>query len=254
MKSKPAEFYDRLAADYAVLTDDTVRRPAAARFAVALRQRHPRVRSVLDVATGTGLFALAAAAAGFPVVTGLDPSAALLAQARQAAPQAGPTIQWLVGRMETLAERITDRFDLLLCMGNSLPHLTGPGDLERAAAGFRACLQPGGVLYLHLLNYPRRLATGERVIGLTRDGTREFIRFQDPPDGDGLIRFNVLTIDWSGPAPVHALNSVPLRPFPPDTVTGALRDAGFSSCRIHGGLDFAPFDGRRADTVLIEAR
>lgn len=252
MKTKG--FYELLAADYAVLTDEATRQQAAARFAAALRQRHPHARSVLDVATGAGLFALAAATAGFPVVAGLDPAADLLAQARQAGHQAGVDVRWLVGRMEILAESTTDRFDLLLCMGNSLPHLTAPGDLERAAAGFRACLNPGGTLFLHLLNYPRLLAAGERIIGITRDGPREFIRFQDPPDSNGLIRFNALTVDWSRTPPGHTLASTPLRPFAPDVVADALRQAGFNACRLHDGLEFRPFNGGRADTVLIEAR
>ncbi|MEI8079297.1 MAG: class I SAM-dependent methyltransferase, partial [bacterium] len=185
---KTTGFYELLATDYAVLTNEATRRPAATRFVTALRQRYPHARSVLDVATGTGLFALAAAAAGFPVVAGLDPAAELLAQARQASHLAGLNIRWLAGRMEMLEESTTELFDLLLCMGNSLPHLTAPGDLDRAAAGFRACLNPGGTLFLHLLNYPRLLAAGERIIGITRDGLREFIRFQDPPDHHGLIR------------------------------------------------------------------
>lgn len=251
MKAKG--FYDTLAADYAILTDAAGREQAAARFAAALRGRHPQARSVLDVATGAGLFALAAAAAGFPVVAGLDPAAGLLAQARLAGNQAGLNIRWLAGRMELLAESTTDRFDLLLCMGNSLPHLTAPGDLERAAAGFHACLNPGGTLFLHLLNYPRLLAAGERIIGITREGQREFIRFQDPPDGNGLIRFNALTVDWSRTPPVHAMASTSLRPFAPDVVADALRQAGFNSCRLHDGLEFRPFHGGRADTVLIEA-
>jgi hypothetical protein len=52
-------------------------------------------------------------------------------------------LSWLVFFTPTFR---TGSFDALLCLGNSLPHLTGPNDLE-AALGLCICL-------------PRRLAAG----------------------------------------------------------------------------------------------
>lgn len=58
---------------------------------------------VLDVATGTGNTALAAARAGAARVVGVDATPALLAQAARRSAAAGFDVEWREGDMEALA-------------------------------------------------------------------------------------------------------------------------------------------------------
>jgi ubiquinone/menaquinone biosynthesis C-methylase UbiE len=83
-----------------------------------------RGETVLDVATGTRVVAITAARAG-RIVTGLDPTPALLDVARENAEIAKrATMQWFEGDIESLPFP-DGRFDVVL------ERLTGPG-LDRA--------------------------------------------------------------------------------------------------------------------------
>lgn len=85
-----AEFYDAI---HAGLDDDTW---LWASFAG--RSERP----VLDVGTGSGRIALALAREGYRV-TGVDPSAAMLARARAAAEREGLDVSWVEGRPPAVA-------------------------------------------------------------------------------------------------------------------------------------------------------
>jgi demethylmenaquinone methyltransferase / 2-methoxy-6-polyprenyl-1,4-benzoquinol methylase len=96
--------------------------------------------TVVDVGTGTGLLARAAAQiVGDPaLVTGVDPSPGMLENAK--VPQG---LRLLSGSAERLP--LADACADFLCMGYALRHI---GDLSAAAAEFHRVLRPGGRLCL----------------------------------------------------------------------------------------------------------
>jgi len=109
------------------------------RFALRRAGLRPGMR-VLDVATGTGLVARAAAGilGDGRAVVGVDPSAGMLLEARRALP--GPLVR---GRAEGLPFR-DGAFDMVT-MGYAVRHVAG---LEPAFAEFRRVLRPGGRLLI----------------------------------------------------------------------------------------------------------
>jgi ubiquinone/menaquinone biosynthesis C-methylase UbiE len=99
--------------------------------------RSSAVRSVLEVGCGTGHWLATLASAGHPVVAGVEPSAAMIARARTAAPRARLA--------RAAAERLPfadAAFDRVYCV-NALHHFA-----DRAAflADARRILRPGGGL------------------------------------------------------------------------------------------------------------
>lgn len=108
---------------------------------VALARPQPG-DAVLDVATGTGLAALAAAqrvGAGGRVV-GVDLSAGMLAVARQAVEAAGARNVELVHADAEAQAFPAASFDVVLCV-SSLPYLT---DIPAALKAWHGLLKPGG--------------------------------------------------------------------------------------------------------------
>jgi demethylmenaquinone methyltransferase/2-methoxy-6-polyprenyl-1,4-benzoquinol methylase len=101
---------------------------------------------VIDVGTGTGLVAREAARLVGPrgSVLGVDPSAAMLANAR---PTAG--IRLAAGRAESIPS--PDASADFLCMGYALRHI---GDLSVAFREFERVLRPGGRLCLLEITSP----------------------------------------------------------------------------------------------------
>lgn len=263
------DLYEQIASHYAEITGEENRAGPARAFLAELRRRHP-FASVLDVACGTGLHAVMLAEMGVSV-TAADISPAMLAhaQTRAAALDLAPgdppgassdspgasgalgSIRFLQAPMQDLTGRLAGPFDAILCLGNSLPHLLAPGDLQAALAGFAGLLADRGVLVLHLLNYSRILARGERIVGVTRDGPYEFVRFYDFLDG--LVRFNVLTLHWRDGQCDSELASALLRPYTRGDLEPPLRAAGLPRIDLHTGMNFGPFDEQESDTLTIVA-
>ena len=148
---------------------------------------------LLDVATGTGQVARAAARilGDERGVVGLDPSAGMLREARRV--HAGPLVQ---GRAEEIPVR-DNVFDML-SMGFALRHVT---TLERAFAEYRRVLKPGGRLLMLEISRPRssvvrwaiRVYFQQILPLLIRIGTRS-------PDARLLMTYYWDTIDECVPA------------------------------------------------------
>jgi SAM-dependent methyltransferase len=243
------DFYDELAGDYDAITGSAGRAERAQEFLKALAARFP-IKSALDAACGTGLYAIQLAGMGVRSV-GADISPGMLEQARRLAQQAKLNVEWVCAPMQELAAKLPERFDAVLCMGNSIPHLLSDADLDATLAAFLQLLNPGGIVVLQLLNYARRLGRQERIVGINRRGQREFVRFYDF-QGD-QAQFNILEIDWSTGQPQHRLHTTTLRLYTAEALRQALNQHGSERVELFSGLDFAPFDNQRDETVMLIA-
>ncbi len=111
---------------------------------------------VLDVGGGPGRYALALAAAGYPV-TLLDLSPALLALARSRIAEASPDVR---DKMRAVVEgSVTDlsafpaaAFRAVVCVGGVVSHLPEATDRRRALRELRRVLHPDGVLFVSAFN------------------------------------------------------------------------------------------------------
>jgi len=251
--SAAMDFYDDIADSYAELTATVDRRATAGRFVKELTRRFD-ITSAVDAACGTGLFAIELARRGVQVV-GSDISAGMLKLAPANAIAAGidtDLCTWLQAPMQELGDRIPGARDAVLCMGNSIPHLLTDDGLGGTIAGFAAILAGGGVVVIHLLNYARVLSANDRIVGITRAGSKEFVRFYDF-DGD-LVGFNILEIQWADDGRCsHKLLTTPLRPYLHSELIDALAAAGFKNVETFGDLQFNHFDPDSSDTLLLTA-
>ena len=173
-----ADYYDAFAADYDWLFDDdtlahgaAINHPATAR----LLERTPRASLVLDAACGTGVNAAALARRGYRVWA-TDGSSAMTAVA--AARFAGEhlDIPVALSLWADLPAVVAERFDVVLCIGNSLVHAVGRDAMIGALTGLREMVRPGGHLVVDSRNW-EKLHTERRIVqvadsAVTRDGHR----------------------------------------------------------------------------------
>ena len=110
------------------------------------------VRSVLDVATGTGFHSIRLINAGFEVASA-DGSDRMLERAIANGRRRGEQLRTVHADWRWLSQHVQGEFDALICLGNSFTHLFEEADRRQALAEYFSLLKPGGILILDQRNY-----------------------------------------------------------------------------------------------------
>jgi SAM-dependent methyltransferase len=110
---------------------------------------------VLDAGCGTGRVAIELARRGFDVV-GIDTAAAMLAVAREKAPQLG----WIEADLAHLGTAVDSEFDLILLAGNVMIFVE-PGSEHSVVHELASHLAPDGLLVSGFSILPKRLSLKE---------------------------------------------------------------------------------------------
>ena len=121
--------------------------------------REAGVERVLDVATGTGFHSVRLIEAGFDVVS-VDGSAEMLAKAFDNARRRGHILRTVQADWRWMSRDIQQKFDAIVCLGNSFTHIFEEHDRRKALAEFYAGLTNDGLLVLDQRNYDRMLDEG----------------------------------------------------------------------------------------------
>jgi glycine/sarcosine N-methyltransferase len=249
--------YDAFSADYDRFINWQERLSLELPFIIE-KLRAVEARRVLDVATGTGMHAIALAQCGF-TACGVDLSQGMIERARINASSAGVQVRFEVAGFGTLAHKFGEgAFDALLCLGNSLPHLLTMAELSSTLADFAACLRKDGLLIIQNRNFEAVMARHDRWMEpqAHREGDTRWLfqRFYDF-DPDGLITFNLVTLkqvgqgDWS-----QSISSSRLMPLFKDDLTASLDAAGFIDIKTFGNMTGAAFDPAASPNLVIQAK
>src|SRR5215470_7871604 len=204
--------YEMLAADYDWMFDDdelahgrAINLPATAR----LLQRTSRTGAVLDAACGTGVDAAVLARRGF-TVWAADGSDAMVEGAAARFRRERLAIPLLRSRWADLPAATGERFDVVLCIGNSLVHAAGRDAMVAALAGLRRMARPGGHVVIDSRNWEKLHATRQIVEVADRvvtHGERRCLVFYawEIPDrlGDEHIAHLVFAFENGGQVEVH---------------------------------------------------
>lgn len=127
-------------------------------FIDLLRKRG--VKSVLDVATGTGFHSVRLLAAGFETASA-DGSAEMLAMAfKNGVEHGGHVLRVVQADWRWLNRDVHEEYDAIVCLGNSFTHLFSERDRRKALAEFYAMLKHDGILILDQRNYDAILDQG----------------------------------------------------------------------------------------------
>jgi SAM-dependent methyltransferase len=173
-----ADYYRTLAADYDWIFDDdalahglAINHPATAR----LLERTSHASAVLDAACGTGINAAALARRGYRVQAA-DGSEAMIAAAAARFQSERLEIPLVHCMWADLPAVVGERFDVVLCIGNSLVHAADRVGMIQALTGLREMVRPGGHVVVDSRNW-EKLHAERRIVQLadravTRHGRR----------------------------------------------------------------------------------
>lgn len=180
---------------------------------------------VLDVAAGTGFHSVQLLKAGFEV-TSVDGNAQMLVKAFENAKKRGLILSSVHADWRWLNKDVHQKFDAIICLGNSFTHLHDEGDHRRALAEFYAALKHDGILILDQRNYDSILDDGfstKHKYYYCGDQVSAEPVYVD----DGLARFCYSFPDGSK----HFLNMFPLRK---NYTRQLLKEAGFQRIKTYG--------------------
>lgn len=246
-------FYDDLSNNYDEMVNWDSRIKRELPFLQELIGNREGLR-ILDVACGTGGHALALAQLGHKVV-GVDISEGMIQEARKKATNLNVEAEFLVGGFVELTEILTDQFDIILCLGNSLPHLTEDETLKTGLGNFYSLLKPGGYLLLQNRNFDKVLLEQERFMPLSQKVREEreilFLRFYDYHED--LLAFNMVTMIKEQGKWQMTTKTTLLKPLTHAYLTGILGKVGFSNIKAFGSYGKEEFSPEKSGDLIILA-
>ena len=240
-----SEFYTSLVDHYDAIF------PAEPEIVSFLAKSLAGSRRVIDIACGTGSYALELAALGFEV-TGIDLDEEMIGRAKKK--YASSNVTFLLADMAGTVGKATafnKTYDAAYCIGNSLPHLSDRPQVAAAFAAWFSCLAPGGVLVVQTVNFGRFKPGGEtelpsinsdgmvfsRRYAAARPGSVDFIASLKVPGRDEELE-----------------NTVRLLTLSRDSVDRELRNAGFSNLEYFGNYGGEDYDEESSFLMICRAR
>ncbi|OPY25864.1 MAG: bifunctional 3-demethylubiquinone-9 3-methyltransferase/ 2-octaprenyl-6-hydroxy phenol methylase [Methanocella sp. PtaU1.Bin125] len=152
--------------------------------------------------------------------------------------------------------QIDRQFDCVLSMGNSLPHEFGDENLLRTLRRMHEALKPGGQCVVHIENFDRLYADGDRFIpsrfSRKRDGAEAFIFAIDY--FEGRVVFNILSIIEENGVSRFNVDVVEYNPLSCEKMRALLSDAGFMGIEAYGDFALTPLDESESYDAIFIAR
>ncbi|HWQ41348.1 MAG TPA: class I SAM-dependent methyltransferase [Desulfosporosinus sp.] len=202
--------------------------------------------SILDIGCGTGTFALELSQPGIRVL-GVDLSEDMVEISQKKAQETGSTASFSVADMRDL-NSMKEQFDGILCLGNTLAHVSGESELKQVLAHFR---KKGTRLLLQIVNYDRILAKQVKELPLIKTEHLIFYRFYTHRQ-DGKLDFS-MKIEFPDTRQVVSGVNI-LFPITCDILKTALLETGWEVSELWGNFDKDPWTKDSPATVLAAKR
>jgi glycine/sarcosine N-methyltransferase len=250
---KDKKFYDLLSPDFDLMVSWEKRLKNEAPFFLKLFEEN-KVKEILDLACGTGHHSISFAKSGYEV-TGVDLSERMLEIARQNA-EGVSGVRFVKAGFLDFYPKLKDRFDAVICLGNSLPHLLSKKDLKKTLQNIFKLLNPDGILVIQNRNYDKILKKKIRFMAPniveTQDGRVVFFRLLDFLK-DKVV-FNLATFRQKEGKWSFQTKSTLLRPILRKEIENLLSGQGFKEQKIYGDYNFSLFRRYLSEDLIIFAR
>lgn len=202
--------------------------------------------SILDIGCGTGTFALEISQKGVRVL-GVDLSNEMIEISKKKAQERGVSSSFAIADMRDLSE-IQEEFDGILCLGNTLAHVSGETELNQVLAQF---WEKGTHLLLQTVNYDRIMANQVKELPTIKTSHLTFYRFYTYRS-DGKIDFS-MKIEFPDTKQVISGVNI-LFPVTSATLKNALSETGWEVSGLWGNYDKTPWTEDSPATILAARR
>lgn len=218
----------------------------------------PKGKHVLDLACGTGRHSVALALEGAEV-EGIDNSKVMISRAKEHAVSNGVSPEFILGEMAEFQTLAPGKYDLIICLGNSLALLNDLNILGTVLSSVYSSLNDDGVFVAQALNFEEIHGTGFRFFpqkgGKMDTGDdvvfSRFYEHTDPPNSSTLVMSAQMKVkgEWTSlvsTQKVLNLNSNLLKRY--------LALAGFQETRFYSDYSESLFVGSDDRNMVIHSR
>ena len=226
--------------------DDFIRRESLLPEGLSELVNSAAGKEILEFGSGTGAVAIGLSLAGYDI-TAIDFSPDMLKTARLKARKHKVDVRFLTG--DIVKVRLDRKFDLLICLGNTLPLITRLGDSRKLFKNCVRHLKPGGTAIFQMLNYDRILRKKPTTFAV--DSHDNLVRIKQYGYGAKLLDFIVTLIDNSKIPPVVTTSKRKIRPWIRREIFAELRDAGFKKVAGYGNYNRESFSLLSKDLVIV---
>jgi len=208
-------------------------------------------KSVLDIACGTGGYSLELASQGYDV-TAVDLDAEMVHQLGIKVKSEGRSVKVLQANMLDLESKLSEKFNLAFCIGNSIVHLENLLQIKEFLKSAKKLLELEGSLVLQIINFDRILLKDiknlptieDKKLGLTFERNYSY----DKQSNTIYFKTNLI-VDEN-----IFENEIPLYPLLQDELVEAVTDAGFKKIKLFGDFNGSEFDKYNSFMLVLWAK
>ena len=239
------EFYDRFVDKYDVLVSYKNRVKREANFYDYLFKKY-KINTVLDCACGTGHHVMMLKHMGYDI-RGSDLSPAMINKARVNLKEQDLDVILKISDFKHLHKNIGEKFDAVICVGNSLPHLLTDEDLTLALTEMNSVLNENGILILEQRNYDKLLKSKKRFFPVAFRENDVFFYVLDFFPSE--ITFNIVNINTS--SQTLETYTTKYNALKINKLKELLDTSGFQIIELYEDYDFTKFNIETSDRPIL---
>ena len=205
-----------------------------------------KVKKVLDCACGTGPHVIMFEKMGLSAV-GSDLSPAMIEKAELNAKHYGVKATFRIADFRFLSKTFNEKFDAIICVGNSLPHLLNDADLTLALNEMYKLLDDGGPLVIQQRNYDMLVEQKKRFFPMSiREGEVFFYVLDYFPN---KVIFNVVNLEIE--TKKFNVFSSEYNPLKKSHLEELTTKSGFRNIEFFGDYRFSEFDIKKDEYLIL---
>ncbi|MBM7624728.1 class I SAM-dependent DNA methyltransferase [Sporohalobacter salinus] len=204
---------------------------------------------ILDVATGTGNYAIALGKKGYSV-RGLDLSKAMINQALNKIKDKELDVKFKVEDMKNLTNIYKQQnFNLIYCIGNSLVHLENEQEIKDVLNQAYSLLKNKGKLIIQIVNYDRILTKNITSLPTINNEEKQVKLVRNYALEDEKVNFKTKLITPQG----QFENSVLLYPLKSGQLREMLNAIGFAEVNLYGDFNYNDYKAYNSFPLIAVA-
>ncbi|NVM03544.1 MAG: methyltransferase domain-containing protein [Candidatus Helarchaeota archaeon] len=204
------------------------------------------VKKVLDCACGTGQHVIMFTQMGYDV-KGSDISPSMIKKAKSNSKKFGLKIPLKISHFKNISKIFDEKFDAVICVGNSLPHLFKNKEILDSLSEIYKVLKRNGIFILEQRNFNKLIRLQNRFFPVTFREDEIFFYVLDyfPKK----IVFNVIDLEISSKK--FKVYTTEYNPLKKDNLVELLEKSGFKNFKYYQDHEFNTFNIYKSDNLII---